>query len=135
MISIDFECEKEHRFEGCFKDYNSFQDQLDRRMVQCPLCATSEVKRIFRGCSIQSKSSGSEAPVQNIFQAMRMVNSFVRSNFKDVGTSFVDTARAIHYGVSGEKHVYGQASPDEIKELVDEGIPVLPLIDPDPIEN
>ena len=136
MISMDFECEKQHRFEGCFKDYQAFQDQLERGMVQCPMCSTSEVKRIFRGCSIQSKSGyKSEKSEANMFQVMREINTFVRSNFRDVGTSFADTARAIHYGVSEDKNVYGQATPEEIKELVDEGIAVMPLIDPDPIEN
>lgn len=137
MISIDFECKKEHRFEGSFRDYDTFRDQLERGMIQCPLCASPDVRRIFRGCSINSKtaSAGTETPQMNLFQAIRAVNNYVRSNFRDVGASFAETARSIHHGLSEEQNVFGTADHEEIKELADEGILVLPMIDPDRFEN
>jgi len=55
MITIDFECKKQHKFEGIFKDYAAFKEQHESLKIQCPLCGTDEIKRIFTGCSIQSR--------------------------------------------------------------------------------
>ena len=62
MISFDLECSKEHRFEGIFKDYQAFDDQLSREMIECPFCGDLKIKRLFTGCSIQTGQAVSPAP-------------------------------------------------------------------------
>ncbi len=59
--------------------------------------------------------------------AMRRVKAYVEQNFDDVGQEFSEEARKIHYGESEERGIYGQASGDEIEELIDEGIDIMPL--------
>ena len=44
-----------------------------------------------------------------------------------VGDSFASEARAIHEGRSEERGIYGEASAQEVKKLVDDGVPVAPL--------
>jgi len=46
---------------------------------------------------------------------------------EDVGDRFPEEARRMHYGDSDKKSVRGQASLKEMGELLEEGIPVLPL--------
>ena len=49
----------------------------------------------------------------------------------DVGTQFADEARKIHYGEAQERGIRGQASPDQVRGLLEEGIDVLPLALPE----
>ena len=138
MINIDFECINNHKFEGCFSDYNAYKERLAGGYVTCPVCETKEVKRIFSGCSIHARSNpdaGIKKNRHDFFEKMQEFNRFVKQNFEDTGDNFTDRARAIHYGVEKEKNIYGKASLTDIKELADEGIGIMPVIDTDKLSN
>jgi hypothetical protein len=138
MISIDFECSNMHRFEGHFSDHDAYTRQLDHKMIACPICNTRDVKRIYTGCSIRTKTSEIsriEKLHPNIFDAIKAFNKYVQDNFENVGRGFADTARAIHYGIEKERNIYGESTLNEIEELLKEDISILPLIDLDKIEN
>jgi len=137
MISFDLECSRNHRFEGVFKDYESFNSQLSDGMVRCPFCDDTEIRRLFTGCSIQAKSSvpAEQGAAPNMFQMMKMVRRYVMENFEHVGRDFPEIARAIHYGDREEKNIYGETNQEEIRELLEEGIGVMPLPDVEKLEN
>lgn len=138
MITFDFECKEKHRFEGSFKDHSSYEDQMSKKMVQCPFCNTTDLKRIYTGCSIQSKKSlqpKMNKDVPNLFSQIRKINEFIKKNSEYVGDNFYDVARSIHYGQEEERSIYGESKPEEIKELLDEGIKITPLINVDKMEN
>ena len=46
---------------------------------------------------------------------------------EDVGARFAEEARRIHYGEAPGRGIRGQATPAQTAELLEEGIPVLPL--------
>ncbi len=138
MISFDLECANGHKFEGIFKDFQMFDEQLNKKMITCPICENSEIKRLFTGCSIQSKNSSdsiinSENP--NIFEMIKMVQNYVKDNFDNVGKDFADTARAIYYGIEDNRNIYGESTLEEMKDLSEEGINVLPIPQVDKLEN
>jgi hypothetical protein len=138
MISIDFECGQGHRFEGFFNDYDAYKSQLERKLVSCPLCESTEVTRKYSGCSIQTKSSDIakiEKQHPNIFNTIKAFNQFVKDNFENVGRDFAQVARAIHYGIEEKRYIYGESSLQETKELLEDGINIVPLIDIDNLEN
>lgn len=54
----------------------------------------------------------------------------VIANTEDVGSQFAEEARKIHYGESEERNIRGQVSQDESLALLEEGIPVMPLLVP-----
>jgi hypothetical protein len=54
---------------------------------------------------------------------MKMARALVE-NTEDVGERFADEARRIHYREAPERGIRGVASPDEARELADEGIEV-----------
>jgi hypothetical protein len=142
MISFDLECASNHRFEGVFKDYQAFESQLTKSMIECPICQDSKIKRLFTGCSIQSGSSvpvmdntKSEQNPVNVFEMIKILREYVVKNFDNVGNNFADTAKAMYYGIEKERNIYGESTPAEIKELIDEGIDVLPIPSIDKIEN
>jgi len=138
MITIDFECKDNHKFEGFFKDYSTYKKQHDSLFIQCPICGTNEIKRIFTGCAIQSKrSEGIKADKKTtaFLEQIREFNSFIKNNFENVGDTFAEKARAIHYGIEKDRNIYGKTSHSELKELLKEGIGILPVIDTDKIIN
>ncbi len=142
MISFDLECTNKHRFEGVFKDYQAFDEQLSKGMIECPICRDLKIKRLYTGCSIQPASSAfvaddakPEQKTVNMFEMIRMIREYVVNNFDNVGKDFADTAKAIYYGIEKERNIYGESTPEEINELIDEGIDVLPLPSIDKIEN
>ncbi len=138
MISFDLECGQGHKFEGTFKDYQSFEDQLKRKIISCPLCENTEIKRLYTGCSIQSKSQNnafSNSGPPTLFETIKMIRKYVKNNFDNVGKDFADTAKAIHYGIEKQRNIYGESTLEEIKELADEGIPTLPIPQVDKLEN
>ena len=141
MISFDLECSNEHRFEGTFKDFKAFDEQLKKNMINCPICQDSKIKRLYTGCSIQAGSSSKENDIQikndtsNIFEAIKMAREFVVNNFENVGKEFADTARAIHYGVEEERNIYGESTHEEVKDPIDEGVNVISIPSIDKIEN
>jgi hypothetical protein len=47
-----------------------------------------------------------------------------------VGTSFAEDARAMHYGDKDAAPIHGQATPEEARDLLEEGIAVAPLLIP-----
>lgn len=138
MISFDLECEKEHRFEGFFKDYQSFEQQLKNNLIACPLCNSTNIKRLFSGCSIQARpvsKISKDKQTQTIFELVKELRSFVEANFENVGRNFPEIARAIYYGIEEARGIYGESTLQEMKELAEEGIPVLPLPDIEKLEN
>lgn len=138
MITIDFECINSHKFEGCFKDYGTYKKQHDSGFIKCPLCGIIDVKRIFTGCSIHPRRSGEpKAGNRNtgFLEILGELNRFVRNNFENVGDTFADKARAIHYGIEEERNIYGKTTIEEAKELIEEGIGILPVPDTEKVIN
>ena len=71
-----------------------------------------------------------------ITQMMSHVREHVENNFDYVGDKFANEARAMHYGDSEERDIYGESTLQEAKELIEEGIPVAPIPGvPDKLKN
>ena len=62
-----------------------------------------------------------------MMEAAGKVRAHVESTFDYVGDTFAREARAIHEGRSDERGIYGEASPREVKSLVEDGVKVAPL--------
>lgn len=58
---------------------------------------------------------------------IREIHAHVTQNAENVGKRFVSEARRMHYGEAEERAIYGEASLDEARELIEEGVPVQPL--------
>ncbi len=61
---------------------------------------------------------------------MAKLRQHVENNFENVGDRFPEEARRIHYGETEQRDIYGEASPDEARELVEEGVEIAPLPGP-----
>ncbi len=132
MIRYALSCDHEHEFEGWFGSSGDYDDQAARGLIACPICGSTGVrKQIMAPAVAGTKRRGSE-PSAASMQAMMMeaagrIRAHVEANFDDVGDTFAREARAIHEGRAEERGIYGQATPKEVRDLVEDGVPVAPL--------
>ncbi len=77
-------------------------------------------------------SAPSKKDAETVRQYAAGLRSFIQENAEYVGPRFADEARKIHYGETDERHIYGESTHSEVKELVEEGIDVAPFpLDPE----
>lgn len=132
MIKYALTCDREHAFEGWFGSSADYDDQHARGLLECPVCASKAVRKQIMAPAVagtrktvQDEVSG--PPKAMMMEALSRIRRHVEENFDDVGDAFAKEARAIHEGRSEERGIYGQATPKEVRELVEDGISVAPL--------
>lgn len=138
MKVFDLACEHDHRFEGWFASADDYDSQLARGLIECPVCADRTIRKLPSAARL-NLSGASEptspapavpahpaaAPDPRALQAMVMkVARALIANTEDVGERFADEARRIHYREAPERGIRGQATPEQARELADEGIEV-----------
>lgn len=146
MIRYALVCEAGHEFESWFPSSDSYDDQAARGLVACPICDTRTVGKALMAPRLARTDQASVlAPAQAAAipliseperQARAMLRAFrahVIANSESVGQRFAEEARKIHYGESEERSIHGQASPEEARALIEEGISVaaLPIVPDD----
>lgn len=131
MIRYALVCEHDHEFEGWFGASADFDDQQARGLLECPVCATKAVrKQIMAPAVAGTKRTTPDLPPKAravMMEALSKVRRHVEENFDYVGDAFAAEARAIHEGRSEDRGIYGEASPAEVKALVEDGVPIAPL--------
>jgi hypothetical protein len=137
MKVLNLGCTQNHRFEGWFASDDDFQSQFERGLVECPMCGDKAVTRLPTAPRLNvskarppeaASSSSADAPVEMTMQAawLQAVRHVI-ANTVDVGERFAEEARRIHYGETGMRAIRGQATRDEAKALVEEGIDVMSI--------
>jgi hypothetical protein len=58
---------------------------------------------------------------------LRELRDHIVKNADNVGERFPNEARKMHYGEIEHRPIYGEASPEEAKSLIDEGVEVSPM--------
>ncbi|KIC20492.1 DUF1178 family protein [Leisingera sp. ANG-Vp] len=66
-------------------------------------------------------------PSGEVEQAIADLRKKVEENSDYVGDSFVQEARAMHLGETPERAIHGEAKLEDARELIEEGVPVMPL--------
>ena len=133
MILYALACEHGHAFEGWFGSSADYDDQAARGLLACPVCGSRAVaKQIMAPAVVGAKKRGEPASPDGqrrrmMMEAMAEVRRHVEDNFDYVGDAFAREARAIHEGKSENRGIYGEATPTEVKGLVEDGVPVAPL--------
>ena len=142
MIKYQLKCQDNHQFEGWFRNSQDFDEQAEKKLLGCPTCGSSEISKalmapaLARTAAIGTSSDKEEkiaAYKRDLNEAARKAKTYIEKNFDDVGKRFPEEARKIHYGEAEERAIYGEATATEVKELVDEGVEIAPV--PQPQDN
>lgn len=121
MISFNLRCRNNHEFEASFASGEAYESQRRRRLVTCPMCDSAKVEKAPMAPMIAAKR---EISPEKVRQALTHIRETVENNADYVGEEFSEEARKIHYGETEARSIYGEASKEEAKSLVDEGIEV-----------
>jgi hypothetical protein len=139
MIRYALICDHEHAFEGWFAASDDFDRQQARGLVECPVCGVKAVRKQIMSPAVAGakKRGADQTPAQNhavMMEAMGRIRRHVEETFDDVGDAFASEARAIHEGRSEDRGIYGQATAAEVRDLVEDGVPIAAL-PPEPIKK
>ena len=133
MIKYALTCDHDHGFEGWFGSSSDYDDQAARGLLDCPICGSKTVRKQIMSPAVAGTKAQNAAPAvdpkmhEMMMTAMGEVRRQVEENFDYVGDSFAKEARDIHDGKSEDRGIYGEATPQEVKALVEDGVKVAPL--------
>jgi hypothetical protein len=148
MIRYNLRCERGHAFESWFQSSSAYDSQVRRKLVACPTCGTSKVEKAIMAPQIVGKKgreSAAPVPVEQPAAApaestplmmaqerelrakLKELRDHIVKNADNVGDRFPTEARKMHYGDIEHRPIYGEASPEEARSLVEEGVEVSPL--------
>ena len=130
MIHFQLKCSQGHEFKAWFRSSDSFADQCKRGDVDCPVCGDVQISKALMTLSIakgkkilgDAAEKLAEEVAEQVLNAARKLREVVEENFEYVGDDFADEARAIHYGDTSERDIYGEATEKEVEELDEEGV-------------
>jgi hypothetical protein len=149
MIRYNLRCERGHAFESWFQSSSTYDSQVKRKLVSCPSCGSAKVEKAIMAPQIgrKRKDGASAQPPEptstevstvpstplmlaqerELRAKLKELRDHVVKNADNVGERFPNEARKMHYGDIEHRPIYGEASPDEARSLIDEGIEVTPL--------
>ena len=153
MIRYTLRCEGGHAFESWFQSSSAYESQEKRKLVNCPACGSDKVERAIMAPQIVSKKGreiaaptpapAPAAPAPEVAAAsstplmmaqerelrakLKELRDHIVKNADNVGERFPNEARKMHYGDIEHRPIYGEASPDEARALIEEGVEVSPL--------
>jgi hypothetical protein len=147
VIRYALTCEAGHGFESWFRSSEDFEKQRRKNLIACPSCDSTQVeKQIMRPSVARTDEGGARkekpsvnaeeeklpvavmSPQEQVLRAkLKELREHVTKNADYVGDKFPDLARQMHYEEVERRSIYGEAKPDEVKSLIDEGVEVHPL--------
>lgn len=149
MIRYALTCRNGHGFESWFADSASFDLQIGRGLVACPFCNTVKVEKavmapsIARRDRIARNDQGPAAEPAETAQALppaagaptlfdakaeakraalKALHDHLAANAENLGHGFAQEALRIHNGEASERPIYGKATSEDARMLVDEGV-------------
>ena len=150
MIRYNLVCDKRHEFESWFQNSAAYDKQAKRGLVSCPLCGSAKVEKAIMAPRLarKDKSTPIMAPIEHAaptpaaapapvamispqekeFRAkLKELRDHLTSNADNVGKKFPEEARKMHYREIQHRSIFGEATPQDTKELHEEGIEFHPL--------
>ena len=148
MIRYSLRCERGHGFESWFQSSSVYDSQVKRKLVTCPACGSAKVEKAIMAPQIVSRKGRDSAPPapaastevttpgstplmmaqeRELRAKLKELRDHIVKNADNVGERFPNEARKMHYGDIEHRPIYGEASPDEARALIEEGVEVSPL--------
>jgi hypothetical protein len=152
VIRYNLVCDKRHEFESWFANSAAYDKQAKRGLVSCPLCGSGKVEKAIMAPRLARKdkstpivappeestpaSMPAEAPTpvamispqeREFRKKLKELRDHLTANADNVGKKFPEEARKMHYGETEHRSIYGEASPQDAKDLHEEGIEFHPL--------
>lgn len=133
MIQFSLLCAEDHTFEGWFRSNADFDQQNEKGLVNCPVCGSSKVEKALMAPAVSTSRKREKMSLalnneqQKVMKQLREMTEKVKENADYVGDQFASEARKIHFGEVEQRGIYGEATSEEAKGLLEDGIGFVPL--------
>jgi hypothetical protein len=149
MLRYQLNCAEGHTFEAWFSSSKGYDAQLRRKQVMCPVCGTDEVKKAIMSPRVARSRSRKQQPVvdetptpppparqsqhmlngeqRKLLNQMRQLRDEMLAKSDYVGPKFAEEARRIHNEEAPARGIHGEATPEEVAELKEEGVDIYPV--------
>ena len=153
MIRYALACDKGHVFESWFQNSAAYDTQVKAALITCPVCNSAKVEKTLMAPGIVGAKKRAGAPPaspssprpaadtadtatpvammspqeQEFRKKLKELRDHLTKNADYVGQKFPEEARKMHYGDIEHRSIYGEATPDQAKDLHEEGIEFHPL--------
>ncbi len=154
MIKYRLKCGGGHEFEAWFVSSTAYESQEAEGRLVCPHCARTDVERAVMAPRVSTQRTRDDAhlaaPARSpefhppepatvalrpghaegeklhaMLREMRSLRDKILANSEYVGPSFAEEARKIQHKEAAERAIHGEATPEDIRELADDGIDIL----------
>jgi hypothetical protein len=133
MIRFSLACRNDHSFDGWFRNSEDFEKQKKRGLIACPDCGSARVEKALMAPSVstgrkrEKMALAINAEQKKAMAELKALSEKLRENADYVGDKFAEEARKIHFGEVDPRGIYGEATPEEAKNLVEEGVEFMPI--------
>lgn len=133
MIRFSLSCEHSHDFEGWFRSNEEFDSQSKRSLVECPVCGSHKVEKALMAPAVSTGRKREKVALamneqqRAAMAQLKALTAKIRENADYVGDKFAEEARKIHFGESDPRGIYGEATTEEAKSLVEDGVAFMPI--------
>jgi len=130
VIVFELICRDRHRFEGWFASAEDFDRQKRRGLLSCPVCNGSSIEKLLTakiGRTEAEVPAEQPAAAPTLPEKLRDMIDAILVNTEDVGREFPKEARRIHRKEAPERSIRGVATGEETRDLLEEGVAVMPL--------
>ncbi len=147
MIVYDLICDSEHEYESWFRNSAAYDSLRKSRKVACPICGSLKVRKAPMAPRIAKSGIKDLAPppvpdegqvrvpalsdpedmasaMTKAVKAIKELQATIEKNFDNVGVKFPEEGRKVHYGEAEARGIYGEATLEEAKELIEEGVEI-----------
>ncbi|WP_370676688.1 DUF1178 family protein [Pleomorphomonas sp. PLEO] len=145
MIRYSLVCSNGHEFEGWFRSSDDFDTQSSAGLCACPECASTSVAKALMRPNVATSETRAAVPVaveggaqekqlvavppeaREFLEKLKEIKAALLDGSENVGKRFAEEARRIHFGEAPIRAVHGEATEEDARALVEEGIDILPL--------
>ena len=133
MIRFSLRCDSDHEFEAWFRSNDDYDTQKKRGFVECPTCSSKAVEKALMAPAVSTARKRETIALamgekQKLAMAeMKALAEKLRSGAENVGDKFAEEARKIHFGEMEARGIYGEATAEEAKGLIDDGVDFMPI--------
>ncbi len=127
MIRFDLTCSNDHSFDSWFRSGADCEDLLGKGLVSCTTCGTTKVRKALMAPKVSTSDSTAITAPNPTDHPLARLKKEIEANADDVGSNFTTEARAMHDGLKPERPIFGQATGQQTKEMLADGVPITPL--------
>ena len=132
MIKYNLKCENNHEFESWFSSSDEFDNLNKKKLLECIYCSSKSIEKSIMAPMVSLVNDNKELnSLENILKdeknKLLELRNYVEKNFEFVGDNFSKKVREVYYDKKNKRTFYGTTTPEERKELENEGIDLLTI--------